>query len=237
MNQTPNLNKALSIAQGEFKTITFNSTARVQMKAGGSYEFSYADLGHVIDCTRPALVKNGLSISSRIESSALFVDLRHESGEMISSSLPIRLTERPQDLGSLITYYRRYLICGLLGVTAETDDDAGAASGDETKIEQSGPKKDLTRRESSPGPVKIESPGDYQLTFGKEKGRTLASLGVMDVSKKIKWIKESADPKFRETAGCKEFMKYADQFLKSPSTPKPNELDAALDGWKEEEFT
>jgi hypothetical protein len=133
---TPNLNKALSIAQGKFSPLHYNSKAKVVMKSGGSYEFQYADLNAVLDSTRPALIENGLSWSTRCDGNLIHVDLRHESGEMITSSLPIRIPDRPQELGSLLTYYKRYLICGLLGLSAEEDDDGNMAEGNEAKIDR-----------------------------------------------------------------------------------------------------
>ena len=134
---TPKLNAALAKAQKEFKPIIKSKTAEVIMKSGGKYSFNYADLQDIIEATQEALSKHGLSCIQRIHASPLqlIAELRHESGEVIMSSLPISVPQgRPQDFGSLLTFYRRYLVAPLLGVSSEEDDDAGLASGQETKV-------------------------------------------------------------------------------------------------------
>jgi hypothetical protein len=48
---------------------------------------------------------------------------------MIGSSFPLpRVPESPQELGSLLTYLRRYAITALLGIATEEDDDGRQAA-------------------------------------------------------------------------------------------------------------
>lgn len=59
--------------------------------------------------------------------STLKVCLFNKDRQKLESELPLpNAAEQPQKVGSALTYYRRYLICTMLGVVAETDDDGNA---------------------------------------------------------------------------------------------------------------
>jgi hypothetical protein len=122
---------ALALAQAEIKTPVKNKTATVPMKAGGQYSYTYADLADVLAAIHPPLSKHGLSITNTVSNGeridVLECTLMHKSGQWISSSYPITPGQRPQDLGSFLTYLKRYLVSGLVSVSSEDDDDAAAA--------------------------------------------------------------------------------------------------------------
>jgi hypothetical protein len=127
---------ALAMAQGEFTAPPKSKTADVPMKSGGRYSYSYADLAEVIETIRPVMTKHGLSVSqlpSRTEQGfELVTRLMHKSGQWIEGSIPLPEGRSPQELGSLLTYYRRYALCGVTGVAADEDDD-GKGAGKDTK--------------------------------------------------------------------------------------------------------
>gem|GEM_PF-4193629 len=151
MVSTPDLNTALAKAQAEFQPIICNKTAKVTFRDGGSgYNFKYADLQTVISATQPALSKHGLAVSDQIEMEdgekpKITVYLRHVSGQAITSSLPIpQQFTKAQELGSLISFYRRYLLSGLLHVSSQEDDDANHVDGNLAHI------SDIGRNYSNP---------------------------------------------------------------------------------------
>jgi len=121
------LNAALAKAQGEFPAIPKDKTV-----TAGSYTFSYATLDAILAACRPALTKHGLAIVQQLEHNgqpSIRTELRHAEGGCISSSFPLpRMPETPQQLGSLVTYLRRYTITALLGIAAEEDDDGNQAA-------------------------------------------------------------------------------------------------------------
>jgi hypothetical protein len=121
---------ALAKAQGEMTAPKKDRTAKIASDKG-KYEYSYADLASVIDCVRQALSKNGLSFTQTTgiteRGMALETKLLHSSGEWISSSYPLPAAGRPQEMGSALTYARRYSLCAMLGIAAEDDDDGNAA--------------------------------------------------------------------------------------------------------------
>lgn len=120
---------ALAAAQSKFGPINRSREVTVRTEKG-TYKFSYAPLDEVLAATRPALTTNGLSLSQLLADGSLRTVLLHSSGEWIASE--IGLPPRPakmQELGSILTYLRRYALVALLGVASEEDDDGNAGDG------------------------------------------------------------------------------------------------------------
>jgi hypothetical protein len=136
------LASALSKAQGAFPAIKKDNTAQVrgESKRGEAveYSYSYADLASILEAIRKPLAENGLSIIQPIcpadpEHVWLVTRLIHSSGQWIESAYPVDVYERPQEMGSAITYARRYALTALLGIAAEEDDDGAGAQRGERK--------------------------------------------------------------------------------------------------------
>lgn len=127
---------ALSALQGSIKQPKLNKEVTVQKKAGGSYQFKYADLSACAEAAAPALKENGLAVSQIICNWTLITLLTHKSGQWIKSELPISLNNGAdyQALGSAITYIKRYSYCAILGIVADADEDANAACGNEAVV-------------------------------------------------------------------------------------------------------
>ncbi|MBV6343128.1 ERF family protein [Candidatus Magnetobacterium casense] len=97
------------------------------------FKSKYADLESIWDACREALISNGLAV---VQTNAPWSDgvviettLLHTSGEYITGSLVLRPVKNdPQGVGSAITYGRRYGLASMVGICAEDDDDANAAS-------------------------------------------------------------------------------------------------------------
>lgn len=127
----PNLATALSAFQSEMPTVSKTKKADVSTKTGGKFSYTYAGLAGVTETAMPALTKHGLAFTALPESTdrgyALRGVLMHQSGEQIEGCLPIS-GNTPQELGSALTYMRRYLFGCLTGVVTEDDDDGAAAS-------------------------------------------------------------------------------------------------------------
>lgn len=130
---TDNLAAALAQVQAALPAIAKGETATVQTKQGGSYKYSYADLADVSQVILPLLGKAGLSWITRptIVEGGRFVlayELLHTSGESRSGEYPLPGSGTPQEIGSAITYARRYALCAVTGVAPASDDDDGAAA-------------------------------------------------------------------------------------------------------------
>lgn len=92
----------------------------------------YADLAEVSSEVLPLLGAHGLSFSARptLLDDGRFVlayALRHESGGEDTGMYPLPQNAGPQDLGSALTYARRYTLMAVTGVAPDDDDDGHAA--------------------------------------------------------------------------------------------------------------
>lgn len=141
--QINELAAALAKAQGEMTAPPKDKTAKVPTKSGGSYSYSYADIATVIESVKSALSKNGLSVSHQMVCEPGFFGLQtmlmHSSGQYVSSVMPLPQERGPQELGSYLTYYRRYALCAIVGIAADEDDDANNESGNEAEIRPTKP--------------------------------------------------------------------------------------------------
>jgi hypothetical protein len=129
-----NLAGALAQLQAGLPTVRKGETAKVQTKQGREYTYTYANLA---DCSRavlPLLAKLGLSFSAKptmVEGQfTLVYALRHTSGETDTGEYPLPDPTRssPQEIGSAISYGRRYALCAVTGLTPDGDDDDGQAA-------------------------------------------------------------------------------------------------------------
>lgn len=129
---------ALVKAQGELKNATFN-------KENPHFKSKYADLSAIREATVPVLSKHGLAISQTTEmvegGLILKTSLWHTSGEGLHSEYPLPLNlDKPQAMGSAITYARRYCWAAICGISSDDDDDANAAQAEGGKAKKAAPK-------------------------------------------------------------------------------------------------
>lgn len=88
----------------------------------------YATLDSVWQAVRPTLSKAGIVVTNHIDGNAVITTITHaKTGECISSEFPVPANLTPQQMGSAITYARRYNLCALLQVMTGEDDDGNAA--------------------------------------------------------------------------------------------------------------
>src|SRR3989304_214100 len=119
--QTNELAAALALAQSSMKAAVFNKT-------NPHFKNKYADLAAVLDAIRLPLATNKLALTQTTEvrdgGFVLVTTLRHASGQWVASEYPLPQTARPQELGSALTYARRYSLSAIACIAA--DEDAGA---------------------------------------------------------------------------------------------------------------
>jgi hypothetical protein len=119
------LDEALAKAQAEMTNATLN-------KINPHFKSKYADLPTIRDATVPVLAKHGLTVTqfTRVRDSALLLVTRlaHTSGESIEGEYPLPYqVDKPQAMGSAMTYARRYGLAAMCGIAAEEDDDGNGA--------------------------------------------------------------------------------------------------------------
>jgi len=118
--QISELAAALAAAQGMMENAIMNRT-------NPHFKTKYADLAAVLNAARKPLSANGLAVVQTIGDGVLHTRLLHTSGQWIASEHPLPMSGRPQEIGSALTYARRYSLSALIGIAADEDDDANAA--------------------------------------------------------------------------------------------------------------
>ena len=124
---------AFVAAQAEMPDITKGRNAKIDMKGGGSFSYTYADLGDVLSAVRPILAKHGLAITQDVATHDRMIDVYttivHTSGESHRDGpLGFDAGGDPRTAGSAVTYARRYAILATLGLATEDDDGARAST-------------------------------------------------------------------------------------------------------------
>ena len=126
MNELDKIAKALSKCQSELKPV-------LKTKTNPFFKSTYADLDACWETAREPLTANGLSVTQTFNYTdqgqpILETTLLHDSGQRIISKLPISCPNinDPQKLGATITYYRRYTLGAILGLSPDEDDDGNS---------------------------------------------------------------------------------------------------------------
>lgn len=129
-------------ANGEMKNLykalaKFRQQLKQPAKDGANpyFKSTYVTLDGVIKAVDTALEGTGLSYIQEAATSdglpAVRTVLFHEDGGTIASgwlSLPLKSGSTPQDVGSLLTYAKRYQLAAFFGVSSDVDDDGNSAS-------------------------------------------------------------------------------------------------------------
>ncbi len=103
------------------------------------FKSHYADLPSILEVIKDPLKETGLAISHKCKSIewgfVVVTILGHaESGESIESEFPV-FGNKPQEIGSSISYARRYNLLALLDIPTEDDDGNTANTATRTKSE------------------------------------------------------------------------------------------------------
>jgi hypothetical protein len=96
-----------------------------------SHHSKYADLNAILSTVEPVLLENGLLLIQPIQGNSVctqIVDI--DSGAMLESCMDLPQGVNPQNMGSAITYYRRYTLQSALSLQA-VDDNGEKASKEE----------------------------------------------------------------------------------------------------------
>jgi hypothetical protein len=211
------LAEALAAAQGKFTNPKKTKTANA-----GKYSYSFADLADVLDAIRQPMASAGLSVVQTIETGPLHLatTLMHVSGQSITSRYPLVAMTSQQDMGSQLTYARRYSLCAILGVAAEEDRD-GAVQGERAAATQAAPLEDLYSKmgEAGIGNAKVLA---YLKASGIHDAGAAKGVDTLpaEVVKRLVADWDKALPEIRAAAGKKPANA-------TPATPAAQEATAA----------
>ena len=124
MNQSENISDlaaALAKAQAEVRNPHFDSK-------NPHFNNRYASLAAHVDAVRCAFPPHGLSILQWIETPdtgrvTVTTRILHSTGQWIEAAASSPSGNKVQELGSAVTYLRRYCLAAICGIVGEDDDD------------------------------------------------------------------------------------------------------------------
>ena len=128
----------------EVGTIVETETAKIPTRNGSGFEYKYADLSKVLKVVNPALADNGLFVSNSTKvvdgQNILVVSIFHTSGETLPPSeilLPKGIAKNElYSTGQALTYFKRYLLLGLLNLTAGIPDHDGQVYNPDEEVDK-----------------------------------------------------------------------------------------------------
>jgi len=183
-DQIGEIMKALSKAQSKFPKILKN-------KQG--YGYKYADLESLINAIGETLGENNLSFTQYLDevdgNHILYTILSHENGQWIKSKIKLILDHAKkmspmQNLGSAITYARRYGLQTIVGVSSDEDTDDAQQKDQGNKK----PKNNYAKPNDNSMPPKKENPTIGRIVriikglSDEKKQNALKSLSIKEPS-------------------------------------------------------
>lgn len=189
---------ALAAFQGEMPGVGKASSANA-----GTYTYTYADLADITKAVLPVMARHGLSFSAKptLTEDGKFVleyALRHAGGGKDVGRYPLPSTGTPQQVGSAISYARRYCFSAVTGVAPDEDDDGRAAA--DVATEYSRPRTQQ-RPQTAPGPTVAQARSHLGAAM-TENGWDLDIVSRLYADKAGHSLAEATDPalivKFRE---------------------------------------
>lgn len=232
--QINELATALAKAQGQMKPASFD-------KVNPHFKSKFASLASCWESVREPLRGNGLSLTQapvqRLSEMVLVSTLMHSSGQWVSCEMPLT-GATPQQLGSALSYARRYSMSALLGIVSDDDDD-GEATADRNKVTPIkpaagfSPVREVLRSihtPAHPAPVKIVTGngGEYVVTFGPSKGLRIKNIPPDVLNGYVDNVRKKASEHGGEITGdAAVFMRNVALFN---GVTDPNQLDAVSRG-------
>lgn len=204
--ETTNLFKSMIEAAPEIQSIS---------KSKQAYGYKYATLDNLIDMLRSVLPNHGLwftQMPTRIDGkSTLTTRVIHSSGEWIEDSIEMTDTELQgkandtQKIGASITYFRRYALSSIFGVSVDEDVD-GNLNNRQVPQQQKQPQKQPQPSQPAQPKEKLD-PQQYVLSDYGERtrdGETVESV-LRDYQQLIKLakpieLKDYSDAEMRSLA-------------------------------------
>lgn len=100
------------------------------------FKNTYASLVQILSEVKPILSELGIVIMQPVtENKCCTLLIDSESGERMTSDIILPTNLTPQQMGSALTYYRRYLLAGMLALEID-DDDANDTNASTNALEK-----------------------------------------------------------------------------------------------------
>jgi hypothetical protein len=214
---------ALAAFQAEMPTVHKGKTAKV-----GSYSYTYADLADVTEAAMPLLSKHGLAYTCTPDVTEHGLVLRgtllHTSGERIVGTLPIS-GKNAQELGSALTYMRRYLFGCLTGLVTDDDDDGQLAQQAKRQQARKPPAKKAAAAQETGEALSQAQSQKMHATFNE--------LGITERDDRLRFVREviGRDVESSKDLTKSEATKVIDALVKRQEQPFPTQEPSEEDPW------
>jgi hypothetical protein len=110
-----------------------NISAIKKTKKNPHFKNTYSDINEILSEVKPILSQLNIVLSQPIVDGIQYSRIiDSDTGETLSSSIKLPDNLQPQQLGSAITYYRRYTLVSLLSLETEEDNDGNGTTPPQT---------------------------------------------------------------------------------------------------------
>lgn len=173
----------------------------------GTYKYRYASLAGVMKTVRPVLATHHLAVTQRVHTGEGELQVEtivlHQSGASWDSGvITAKMPPNAQQVGSLVSYLRRYQLVALLGIATE-DDDAGATQGP-TRAPQP-PARQGSSRVTRPAPARQDlDPGALGDAQRRQIMALFGDLGLNGAGNRDERLRITADIVGRELKSTNE---------------------------------
>lgn len=181
------LDEALAMLQADPPVLSKNKAGQV-----GNQKTKYADLVQVNAVVLSRLNALGViyktkpTLRSDDPKFVLSYALTHvTSGTTEEGDYPLKLSENPMQMGSAITYARRYVLLALTGIAAEDEDDDGHVAGGRGTAQRSAPAGRTAQRRSAAPPLPSDGPQSYTPAQRAKLMAVFGQLGIDDRGERL----------------------------------------------------
>lgn len=181
MTEPKNLDEALAILQADPPVLVKDKKGQV-----GNQKTKYADLVQVNAVVLSRLNALGVVYKTKPTLRAeepkfvLAYSLKHvASGTEETGDYPLKLSENPMQMGSAITYARRYVLLALTGVAAEDEDDDGQGASGRYAQRAAQPQRQRPAADEQPTAQRAPRPARPPLPSDGGTGLSPAQRGML----------------------------------------------------------
>lgn len=98
------------------------------------YKSKYANFASIQEAIKLPLAEAGVGYMQEATLEGLITTIFSKEGETIKSIYPLKLEGlKPQEIGSAVSYAKRYSLCAMLGIIISDEDDDGQTANNSSK--------------------------------------------------------------------------------------------------------
>lgn len=151
------------------------------------FDSDYLTLSGILDVVRPILSSCDLAIMQSIRVDAginiLITSLIHSSGQLLTSEMILPSIVDAQKFGSLITYYKRYQLQAMLGISSSGEDDDGNSVSTPRNVSNSTQSKPMGATNNPASPAQINALKRMSISFKDGISKSEASALIEQANK------------------------------------------------------